>query len=140
VGVKVNLTCNILSHSKNEAGQFNVETSMGNYQTQSLVIATGGLSLPKMGASPFAYKVAAQYQLSVKTTRAGLVPFTLHQQQKEKLESLSGISLPAAVTYEMKVGKKSKQVSFSEALLFTHRGLSGPVILQYQIIGKLEHR
>jgi len=130
LGVKVNLSCQISSHSKNETGQFNIETSLGNYQATSLVIATGGLSLPKMGASPFAYKVAAQHQLSVKATRAGLVPFTLHQQQKEKLEPLSGISLPACVSYDIKVGKKIKQVSFSEALLFTHRGLSGPVILQ----------
>lgn len=130
VGVQIQLQTEIISHSQGADHLFTVKTKQASLQCHSLVIATGGLSLPKMGATPFAYKVAEQYQLPVKPTRAGLVPFTLQQQQKEKFAELSGISLPATASCEIKVGKKSKTMSFSEALLFTHRGLSGPVILQ----------
>lgn len=130
-GVKIQLQCEIFSHSRIQDKHFAVQTKLGDYQCQSLVVATGGLSLPKIGATPLAYKIADQYQLPVKATRAGLVPFTLHQQQKEKLASLSGISFPATATCQVKgAGKKAKTISFTEALLFTHRGLSGPVILQ----------
>ena len=130
VGVKVQLQCEIFSHTKLQDNHFSVQTKQGDFECESFVVATGGLSLPKMGATPFAYKVAEQYQLPVKPTRAGLVPFTLHQAQKESLASLSGISFPATASCQIKVGKKDKTISFNEALLFTHRGLSGPVILQ----------
>lgn len=129
-GVTVQLQCEIFSQQKINDNHFSVQTKLGNYETHSLVVATGGLSLPKMGATPFAYKVAEHYQLAVKATRAGLVPFTLHQAQKDKFADLSGISFPATASCELKMGKKTKQISFTEALLFTHRGLSGPVILQ----------
>ncbi|MCW8997022.1 MAG: NAD(P)/FAD-dependent oxidoreductase [Psychromonas sp.] len=130
-GVKIQLQCEIFSHTQLQDNHFSVQTKLGSYESQSLVVATGGLSLPKIGATPMAYKIAEQYQLPVKTTRAGLVPFTLHQAQKELLASLSGISFPATATCQRKSPtKKSKTISFSEALLFTHRGLSGPVILQ----------
>lgn len=129
-GVQVQVQCEIFSHSKLADKHFSVQTKSGDYQCQSLVVATGGLSLPKMGATPLAYKIADQYQIPVKATRAGLVPFTLQQSQKEKFAELSGISLPARATCQVNNGKKTKEISFSEALLFTHRGLSGPVILQ----------
>jgi len=129
-GVQVQVQCEIFSHSKLSDNHFSVQTKSGEHQCQSLVVATGGLSLPKMGATPLAYKIADQYQIPVKATRAGLVPFTLQQTQKEKFTELSGISLPARATCQVTNGKKSKEMSFSEALLFTHRGLSGPVILQ----------
>jgi predicted Rossmann fold flavoprotein len=128
--VTIQVQCDIHSHQKINDNHFSVQTKQGNFETQSLVVATGGLSLPKMGATPLAYKIADHYQLPVKATRAGLVPFTLHQAQKEKFADLSGISFPATASCEIKFGKKNKQISFSEALLFTHRGLSGPVILQ----------
>ncbi|MGX9418585.1 NAD(P)/FAD-dependent oxidoreductase [Vibrio sp. WJH972] len=89
----------------------------------SLVVATGGLSMPKLGATPFGYKVAEQFGLNVNPTKAALVPFTLHVKDKEQLVELSGISIPAEIT------SKSGTV-FNEALLFTHRGISGPVVLQ----------
>ena len=130
VGVQIQLQTEIIAHSQSADHLFTLQTKQGSLQSHSLVIATGGLSLPKMGATPFAYKVAEQYQLPIKPTRAGLVPFTLQQQQKEKFAELSGISLPATASCEIKAAKKSKIISFSEALLFTHRGLSGPVILQ----------
>lgn len=101
---------------------FKLTTDQGVYRCASLVIATGGLSIPTMGASPFGYKVAEQFGIKVWPTRAGLVPFTLHDHDKEKFETLSGVSSPCRVA-------ASKQ-SFEENLLFTHRGLSGPAMLQ----------
>lgn len=92
-------------------------------ECHSLVIATGGLSMPKLGATPFGYKVAEQFGLSVIPTSAGLVPFTLHTEDKETLADLSGVAIPVTVT-------NSNGKAFKEALLFTHRGLSGPSILQ----------
>ncbi|WP_019215844.1 BaiN/RdsA family NAD(P)/FAD-dependent oxidoreductase [Legionella tunisiensis] len=89
---------------------------------QSLVIATGGLSIPTMGASPYGYQLAAQFGLPVLPTRAGLVPFTLQPEEKERLAVLSGISLPCEVSYNNQ--------SFTLDMLFTHRGLSGPAMLQ----------
>ncbi|KPU83353.1 membrane protein [Psychromonas sp. PRT-SC03] len=129
-GVKVQLQTDVLAHSQSGDLHFSVQTKQGTLACHSLVIATGGLSLPKMGATPFAYKIAQQYQIEVQATRAGLVPFTLQQAQKEMFNALSGVSLPATASCVVKVGKKTKTVSFTEALLFTHRGLSGPVILQ----------
>ena len=89
---------------------------------ESLVVATGGLSIPTMGASPYGYQLAAQFGLNVLPTRAGLVPFTLQPEDKERLGVLSGISLPSTV--------QCNGTSFDLDLLFTHRGLSGPAILQ----------
>jgi len=88
----------------------------------ALVVATGGKSIPKMGATDFGYRVAEQFGLRVTETRPGLVPLTFDAQLLERLEDLSGVALPARVS----CGK----TAFEEALLFTHRGLSGPAILQ----------
>lgn len=120
-GAKVTSQCEILSIEKLDKG-FKLDTNQGQYQCESLVIATGGLSMPKLGASPFGYKVAEQFGLKVKPTRAGLVPFTLHEQDKDVLAELSGISLDARAT--------CNDTSFNESILFTHRGLSGPAVLQ----------
>lgn len=130
VGVKIQLQTEILSHSQGGDHHFSVQTKQGVLACHSLVVATGGLSLPKMGATPFAYKIAQQYQIKIQETRAGLVPFTLQQVQKETFSILSGISFPVTASCRVKTGKKTKTISFTEALLFTHRGLSGPVILQ----------
>lgn len=89
----------------------------------SVVIASGGLSMPGLGATPFGYKIAEQFGLPVLPTRAGLVPFTLHKPQLEQFSQLSGVAVPATVTAK-------NGVSFKENILFTHRGLSGPAILQ----------
>ena len=101
---------------------FKVKTSRGTYHCQSLVIATGGLSIPTMGASPFGYKVAEQFGIKVWPTRAGLVPLTLHSNDKEKLSLLSGVAIDSLVS--------NQRISFRENILFTHRGISGPAILQ----------
>ena len=103
--------------------QYQLRTSQGELSCSSLVIATGGLSMPKLGATPFGYKVAQQFGLPLLPTTAALVPFTLQPDDKAKFEILSGVSLPIIATAEC--GK-----SFKEAMLFTHRGLSGPAILQ----------
>lgn len=93
------------------------------FECQSLVVATGGLSMPKLGATPFGYKIAEQFGIPVVPTTAGLVPFTLHKQDKEDFAELSGVAIPAEITAE-------DGTLFKEALLFTHRGLSGPAVLQ----------
>ena len=102
--------------------QFTVETNRGAVTSDALVIATGGPSIPKMGSSRFGYEIARQFGLNVIEPRPGLVPLTFGADTLAKLEGLAGVSLDATVT----LGK----VRFTEALLFTHRGLSGPVILQ----------
>lgn len=101
---------------------FKVHTSKGTFHSESLVIASGGLSIPTMGASPFAYKVAEQFGIRVWPTRAGLVPLTLDVQEKEKIALLSGIGVDSLV--------QNERIAFRENTLFTHRGLSGPAILQ----------
>jgi hypothetical protein len=101
---------------------FTVKCDQGEFCAGSLVIATGGLSIPKMGASDFGYRLARQFGLNVLETRAGLVPFTFSGTAQKLTERLSGVSLPASLsTGEMK---------FTESILFTHRGLSGPAALQ----------
>lgn len=101
---------------------YKLMTSGGEIQCQSLVIATGGLSIPNGGATPFAYDVARQFGLQVTDLQAALVPFTLQPKDLEHFKPLSGVSHPATAT----IGK----VSFRENILFTHRGISGPAILQ----------
>lgn len=101
---------------------FQIKTNREVYQCQSLVVATGGLSIPTMGATPFGYRLATQFGLKVYPTHAGLVPLTLHMSDKEKFATLSGMSMDSSVS--------CLKQSFREAILFTHRGLSGPAILQ----------
>jgi predicted Rossmann fold flavoprotein len=120
-GAAWHLGVEISGVEKTESG-FRVSTSEGVFEAASLVIATGGKSIPKMGATGFAYRIAEQFGLAVTETRAGLVPLTLDPILLESIAPLSGISAPA----EIRHGK----TAFREALLFTHRGLSGPAILQ----------
>ncbi|MCK8045001.1 NAD(P)/FAD-dependent oxidoreductase [Shewanella sp. 1CM18E] len=122
-GAQIKLRTEISDISKNADGLFELVTDKEHYTCESLVIATGGLSMPKLGASPYGYHIAEQFGLKVLPTHAGLVPFTWHSDQKQRFEPLSGIAVPSTIT-----AKDGTQ--FSEALLFTHRGLSGPAILQ----------
>ncbi|MBT82099.1 MAG: aminoacetone oxidase family FAD-binding enzyme [Alteromonadaceae bacterium] len=120
-GAEIVTRCEILSVEKTGTG-YALSTSLGDYVCESLVIATGGLSMPKIGATPFGYKIAEQFGLNVLPTRAGLVPFTLHDKDKQALEALSGIAVDTSAS--------CNDTSFREAMLFTHRGLSGPSMLQ----------
>jgi predicted Rossmann fold flavoprotein len=101
---------------------YSVICNQGKFTSESLVLATGGLSIPKMGASDFGYRLARQFDLNIHATRAGLVPFTFTGVIRDLMERLSGISLH--VTLE------TGDVAFNESILFTHRGLSGPATLQ----------
>ena len=120
--VKIQLNNKIIKTEQKSDHHFIIKTNTENYHCQSLVIASGGLSIPKMGASPLGYKIAEQFNIKVWPTSAGLVPFTLHKHDKDTLSDLSGIAIDSIVN--------SKNVSFRENILFTHRGLSGPAILQ----------
>ena len=105
-----------------EVSEFRIVSVKGVIRANKLVIATGGLSIPKIGATGFGYQVAKQFGLSIIPPRAGLVPLTFNDWMKDFCKSLSGLSLEAEVFF----GKNN----FAEGLLFTHRGLSGPSILQ----------
>lgn len=104
------------------ANGYLLQTSVGEVKAESVVIATGGLSIPNGGATSFAYDIAQQFDLTVLPRTAALVPFTLQPKDKEVLKELSGVSHKVRAT----IGK----TSFLESMLFTHRGLSGPAILQ----------
>ncbi|NOZ36974.1 MAG: NAD(P)/FAD-dependent oxidoreductase [Gammaproteobacteria bacterium] len=121
-GVELRLKQNIENIDKTDNNTFSINTSQGKFQTNTLVIATGGLSIPKMGASPLGFKVAEQFGHHIWPTSAGLVPFTLQKYDKEKLATLSGIAVDCIVS--------NQRIQFRENILFTHRGLSGPAILQ----------
>jgi predicted Rossmann fold flavoprotein len=101
---------------------FTIKTNSKNYVTESLVIATGGLSMPAIGASGFGYEIAEQFGLKVLSRNPGLVPLTFCRDVLDDFSDLSGISADAVVS--------CKGQSFREAILFTHRGLSGPAVLQ----------
>lgn len=107
---------------RQENDGFIIEAGEGSFTATSVVIATGGPSIPKTGASSWGYELARKFGLKVITPRAALVPFTFEGKTLEKLQQLSGISLDVTAT--------CNGVKFKEAMLFTHRGLSGPAILQ----------
>ncbi|MEA2941788.1 MAG: hypothetical protein QOD09_2317 [Bradyrhizobium sp.] len=120
-GTQLRLGVRISAIATNEGG-FVVTTDQGEFRCRSLVVATGGPSIPKMGASGFGYRVAEQFGLKIVPPRAALVPLTFDAAMLAQFKDLSGISVDAVVS----CGK----THFDEALLFTHRGLSGPAILQ----------
>ena len=120
--VTLRLRSEVLDIARDESG-YTLQLNGGVIKTGQLVIATGGLSMPGLGATPFGYKVAEQFGLKVLPTRAGLVPFTLHKPLLDQLQALSGVAAPAVVTAQ-------NGTVFRENILFTHRGLSGPAVLQ----------
>lgn len=119
-GVKTLMPCRVdeVTHDQ----YFELRTSRGKLNAPSLVIATGGLSIPKIGATPFGYKIAQQFGIPVTQLKPGLVPLSFHPEEWSDYAELAGVSVDAIVSY----GKQT----FRENLLITHRGLSGPVILQ----------
>jgi len=121
-GVQVQTDCPVgrVQHADN--GTFQVHTHDGTIAAPALVVASGGLSIPRMGASGFGYELARQFGHSVLPTRAGLVPLTLSGTHQQRFAELSGVALPVTVTCNSQ--------SFSNFMLITHRGISGPAILQ----------
>jgi predicted Rossmann fold flavoprotein len=119
--VQLRLGAKISAVAKAEAG-FVVMSDQGEFRCRSLVVATGGPSIPKMGSSGFGYKIAEQFGLAIVPPRAALVPLTFDAALLAQFKDLSGVSVDAVVSCD--------KTSFDEALLFTHRGLSGPAILQ----------
>lgn len=120
-GVRIDTGCSVEAVEKIDEG-FRVRTTQGTLQAASLVVATGGLSIPSMGATGFGYELARSFDHRVLPTRAGLVPLTLTGKHQERLADLSGVAFP--VTAECN-GRR-----FSNSMLITHRGVSGPAILQ----------
>jgi predicted Rossmann fold flavoprotein len=120
-GVDLRLSTSVQQIEKTESG-YRLGTDMGDIASTSLVVATGGLSVPTLGATGFGYEIARQFGHHVLATRAGLVPFTIAGQLRELCAELSGTSVACLVS--------CNDQSFRENILFTHRGLSGPAILQ----------
>ncbi len=123
-GVDVRYPVNVDTVSRDATGAFSLQTSQGDMTAQSLVIATGGLSIPKIGATGFGYTIAQQFNVPVLPTRAGLVPLTFDPSVLDYTKDLSGLAVDP-----VNVSSTAGQL-FREAMLFTHRGLSGPSILQ----------
>ncbi|HUP91150.1 MAG TPA: NAD(P)/FAD-dependent oxidoreductase [Solimonas sp.] len=119
--VQVDVDCEVQRVEHSAAG-FTLFTSLGTLRAPRLVVATGGLSIPSMGASGFGYELARQFGHALRPTRAGLVPLTLSGRPLEEWSNLSGVALP--------VEASANGASFANAMLITHRGLSGPALLQ----------
>ena len=117
--------CAVQSIATDGSG-FKVQTAQGEVQAGSVVIATGGLSIPQIGATDFGYRIAEQFGLRLVARRPGLVPLTFDGTEWAPYASLAGLSLPVSI----ETGAKKARMSFDEDLLFTHRGLSGPAVLQ----------
>ncbi|SEL85860.1 hypothetical protein SAMN05428989_2707 [Pseudoxanthomonas sp. GM95] len=121
-GARIATSCSVDRVQQQDTGGYAVHTSQGVFSAPSLVIASGGLSIPSMGASGFGFALAKQFGHTVLPTRAGLVPLTLSGRPQEQLADLAGVALPVRAT--------SGKTAFENAMLVTHRGISGPAILQ----------
>jgi predicted Rossmann fold flavoprotein len=119
-GVVIRSKCDTLSVKHREG--FHLSSNQGKFSAETLVVASGGLSIPSLGGSDFGYRLAEQFGLRLLPTTAGLVPFTFSDTTKERFNRLSGVSCEVSVS--------TQHASFREDLLFTHRGLSGPAVLQ----------
>ncbi len=120
-GVHIRTDCAVTRVERGADG-FHVHTAQGHFHASSLVVATGGLSIPSLGATGFGYELARQFGHEVLPTRAGLVPLTLSGRHQERFADLSGVALPVAA--------RCNDIEFHNSLLITHRGISGPAILQ----------
>jgi predicted Rossmann fold flavoprotein len=120
-GVRIETNCSI-TRVRHEDAAFRVDTARGEFHAPALVVASGGLSIPSMGASGFGYELARQFGHNVLATRAGLVPLTLSGKHQERLADLAGVALP--------VEARCNGTAFRNFMLITHRGISGPAILQ----------
>jgi len=124
----VEVRCGVTVNDLKKTDEFALETSRGPLRSSSLVIATGGLSIPKLGATDFGYRVARKFGLAIEEARPALVPFILSRDLQQELSPLSGISVEANVATDNK--------QFRDMVLVTHHGLSGPAILQASLYWK----
>ena len=113
-------------HNPGQSHAYALDTDRGQLQAQALVVATGGLSIPQIGASDFGYRLAGQFNLPLVPTRPGLVPLTFGGEDGAMCAQMAGASLPVHIS----TGTGKAKMGFDEDLLFTHRGLSGPAVLQ----------
>ena len=127
-GVDIRTGCSVktVQAPTEDGAPYTLETSQGTVHTTSLVVATGGLSIPKIGASDWGYRIASQFGLRLVERRPGLVPLTFDGTGWAPYAQLAGLALPVQIS----TGAKKTRMAFDEDLLFTHRGLSGPAILQ----------
>ncbi|MBK9200747.1 NAD(P)/FAD-dependent oxidoreductase [Candidatus Skiveiella danica] len=121
-----NIGFSATSQRETVTSSYQIESDRGTVECAAVVVATGGLSIPKIGATDFGYRVAKQFGLRLVETRPGLVPLTFDEQAWAPYAQLSGLSLPVRI----ETGTKKARGEFLEDLLFTHRGLSGPAVLQ----------
>jgi predicted Rossmann fold flavoprotein len=117
--------CAVTSIGASQAG-YQLQTDRGPVDARRVVIATGGLSIPKIGATDFGYRIARQFGIRIVEPRPALVPLTFDGESWAPYSQLAGLSLPVAI----ETGQKNERMAFHEDLLFTHRGLSGPAVLQ----------
>jgi predicted Rossmann fold flavoprotein len=122
LGVQIQLDCDITHVAKNDDESFTLQSTLGELKCESLVIATGAMSFPTMGATDFGHKLAKQFNLNVTDTSPGLVPFTFDGFEKNRFDGLSGVSMDSDI--------ECNGQHFRENILFTHKGLSGPAVLQ----------
>jgi len=122
LGVKIKLNCSIQSIEKNDNGEFLIRSPQEDFKSSAVVIATGAMSFPTMGATDFGLRIAQQFGLKVTSTAPGLVPFTFDGPEKTRFDGLAGVSIETRI--------ECKDTSFYENILFTHKGLSGPAVLQ----------
>ncbi|MDO8276508.1 MAG: NAD(P)/FAD-dependent oxidoreductase [Burkholderiaceae bacterium] len=125
-GVTRRQPCRVAAVRCGSAARFEIDCEGGPVQAHSVVVATGGLSIPKIGASDFGYRLAAQFGHRIVETRPALVPLTFDGQAWAPYAELAGLSLPVRI----ESGSGKSRAAFDEDLLFTHRGLSGPAVLQ----------
>jgi predicted Rossmann fold flavoprotein len=118
--VEIRLNCTV--HRLEKSRDFLLETNQGNFACESLVVASGGLSIAKIGATDFGYRLAKQFGLPIQPTRPALVPLTFNATKLAELKALSGIAVDALVS--------CREAQFRENILLTHRGISGPAVLQ----------
>ena len=118
--------CGVKAVRVDGEGVFELDTDRGAVRSRSVVVATGGLSIPKIGATDFGYRIAKQFGLRLVEPHPGLVPLTFDGEGWAPYAELSGLALPVRI----ETGQKKSQMAFLEDLLFTHRGLSGPAVLQ----------
>ena len=125
-GVTLRTSCSEKTVRRLDGGGYELDTPQGLLQTRSLVVATGGLSIPKIGATGWGYELATQFGLRLVERRPGLVPLTFDGTAWAPYAQLAGLALPVGI----ETGEKKNRMHFDEDLLFTHRGLSGPAVLQ----------